>query len=120
MKLEGDGQKVSRGKITIWAHLGFQVSKPLTQRALTFSKKIIFINKFEMNLLQAYRREKQKAEEGISDPAETSWKLIKGLRERLQPGQVQSIVKKAGVIAQKQTNGMSSHESINTIIKIII
>ena len=116
MKLEGDGQKVTRGKITIWAHLGFQVSKP--QRALTFQRKILFIK--EMNLLQAYRREKQKAEEGISDPAETSWKLIKGLRERLQPGQVQSIVKKAGVIAQKQTNGMSSHESINTIIKIII
>lgn len=108
MKLEGDGQEVTRGKITIWAHLGFQVSKPLTQRALTFQRKIVFIK--EMNLLQAYRREKQKAEEGISDPAETSWKLIKGLRERLQPGQVQSIVKKAGVIAQKQTNGMSSHE----------
>ena len=108
MKLEGDGQEVTRGKITIWAHLGIQVSKPLTQRALTFQRKIVFIK--EMNLLQAYRREKQKAEEGISDPAETSWKLIKGLRERLQPGQVQSIVKKAGVIAQKQTNGMSSHE----------
>ena len=108
MKLEGDGQEVTRGKITIWAHLGFQVSNPLTQRALTFQRKIVFIK--EMNLLQAYRREKQKAEEGISDPAETSWKLIKGLRERLQPGQVQSIVKKAGVIAQKQTNGMSSHE----------
>ena len=49
-------------------------------------------------LLEAYRREKQKAEVGAQDPAETSWKLIKGLRERLQPGQVQSIVKKAGVI----------------------
>ena len=54
---------------------------------------------------QAYRREKQKAEGGISDPAETSWKLIKGLRERLQPGQVQSIVKKAGVVAQKASTG---------------
>ena len=55
--------------------------------------------------IQAYRREKQKAEEGIFDPAETSWKLIKGLREKLQPGQVQSIVKKAGVIAQKTGGG---------------
>ena len=85
--------------------LAFKVSRPLIFQNLhkTFEIK-------KMNLLQAYRREKQKAEEGISDPAETSWKLIKGLRERLQPGQVQSIVKKAGVIAQKQTNGMSSHE----------
>ena len=57
-------------------------------------------------MIEAYRREKQKAEIGQSDPAETSWKLIKGLRERLQPGQVQSIVK--GVIAQKSLNGKNN------------
>ena len=28
-------------------------------------------------LIEAYRREKQKAEVGAQDPAETSWKLIK-------------------------------------------
>ena len=49
---------------------------------------------------KAYRREKQKAEVGEHDPAETSWRLIKALRDRLQPGQVQKIVKKAGVIGE--------------------
>ena len=28
-------------------------------------------------IIEAYRREKQKAEVGAQDPAETSWKLIK-------------------------------------------
>ena len=52
---------------------------------------------------KAYRREKQKAEVGEHDPAETSWRLIKALRDRLQPGQVQKIVKKAGVIGNMCT-----------------
>ena len=50
--------------------------------------------------IKAYRREKQKAENGQTDPAETSWRLIKALRDRLQAKQVQKIMKTAGVVGQ--------------------
>lgn len=69
---------------------GIDMEKEMERQLLTYAE-------------EAYRREKQKAENGFVDPAETSWRLIKALRDRLQGSQVQKIMKTAGVIGSNMT-----------------
>ena len=95
---------------------GIDMEKEMEKQLLCFAEEVVQIHTFDTRaffspfdlwkywkLVKAYRREKQKAENGELDPAETSWRLIKALRDRLQPGQVQKIVKKAGVIGKNET-----------------
>lgn len=65
---------------------------------------------------KAYRREKQKAENGQTDPAETSWRLIKALRDRLQAKQVQKIMKTAGVVGQTANLGLLDAGEIKEMV----